>query len=153
MTAAQRSKAVKRRKEIWEALHPVKKGGKTVSTPGGTQQVGFASDTAASVGMTKQAINRHIARAEALGDDLDKVAGTSLLAKVSVRGLRKLQVRAPCVAGFTPFWGRTAAVAFLGEGEPGKVGLPSQSRVCPGAVPWDTALALSCRPSVLASVM
>lgn len=61
----------------------------------------------------KQAINQHIARAEALGDDLDKVAGTSLLAKVSVRALRKLQVRAARVAGFSPSWGRTAAVPCL----------------------------------------
>ena len=28
--------------------------------------------------MTKQAINQHIARAEALGDDLPRVTGTSL---------------------------------------------------------------------------
>ena len=40
---------------------------------------GFASDTAASTGMTKQAINRHLARADALGDTtLDKITGTSL---------------------------------------------------------------------------
>lgn len=70
LTNAQRTRTVKRRREIWEALHPVQKGGKTVSTPGGTQQVGFASDTATSAGMTKQSINQHLARAEALGDDL-----------------------------------------------------------------------------------
>ena len=28
--------------------------------------------------MTKQAINRHVARADALGDDLERVVGTSL---------------------------------------------------------------------------
>ena len=70
--------AIKRRKTIWEALHPADKGGKTVSTLGGEQQVGFASDTAAAAGMTKQAINQHLARAEALGDDLPRVTGTSL---------------------------------------------------------------------------
>ena len=42
------------------------------------QKKGFASSTAESTGMTKQAINRHIARAEALGDDLDRMVGTSL---------------------------------------------------------------------------
>lgn len=39
---------------------------------------GFAASTAAAAGMTKQAINRHLARAEALGDDLPRVTGTSL---------------------------------------------------------------------------
>lgn len=67
-----------RRKVIWEALHPVEQGGKTVSTLGGEQKVGFAADTAVAAGMTKQAINQHVARADALGDDLGRVAGTSL---------------------------------------------------------------------------
>lgn len=40
-------------------------------------QQGFASSTAESTGMTKQAINRHVARAEALGDDINEVVGTS----------------------------------------------------------------------------
>lgn len=78
LTPAQRAYAIKRRKEIWEALHPSEKGGKTVSTLGGNQQVGFASDTASSAGMTKQAINQHIARAEALGPAINDVIGTSL---------------------------------------------------------------------------
>ena len=41
------------------------------------QTQGFASSTAESTGMTKQAINRHVARAEALGDDINEVVGTS----------------------------------------------------------------------------
>ena len=136
LTAAQRSKAVKRRKEIWEALHPVIKQrveavAEAVESSGAacaeTQarvsvrgRVGegrpaeFASETAAVTGESKSQINRHIARAEVLGDDLDKVAGTSLLAKVSVRALRKLQVRAPCVAGFSPFLGRTSRRRLFG---------------------------------------
>lgn len=36
----------------------------------------FASETANVAGEPKRSINQHIARAEALGDDLDKVAGT-----------------------------------------------------------------------------
>jgi hypothetical protein len=78
----------KRRKEIWEALHPIKPqrfesvfdalctdvetGGKTVSTclsdgrkAGPQHEQGFAASTAAAAGMTKQAINQHLARAEA----------------------------------------------------------------------------------------
>lgn len=38
----------------------------------------FAANTAAASGQSKQDINRHLARAEALGDDLDAVVGTSL---------------------------------------------------------------------------
>lgn len=78
-------KAIKRRKAIWEALHPGETGGKTLSTclsdgraAGPQHEQGFAASTAAAAGMTKQAINQHLARAEALGDDLPRVTGTSL---------------------------------------------------------------------------
>ena len=60
-------------------------GGKTLSTclsdgraAGPQHEQGFAASTAAAAGMTKQAINQHLARAEALGDDLPRVTGTSL---------------------------------------------------------------------------
>ena len=83
--ASQRAQAIKRRKAIWEALHPVETGGKTLSTclsdgraAGPQHEQGFAASTAAAAGMTKQAINQHLARAEALGDDLPRVTGTSL---------------------------------------------------------------------------
>lgn len=99
LTNGQRSKAVKRRSEIWEALHPVEKGGKTVPTLGGDQNVGFASDTAAAAGMTKRAINQHLARAEALGEDLDKVIGTSLDKGVELDALKAMppEQRAPLI--------------------------------------------------------
>ena len=42
------------------------------------QEKGFAASTAAVAGMTKQAINQHLARAEALGDDLERITGTSI---------------------------------------------------------------------------
>ena len=76
LTASQRAQAIKRRKAIWEALHP--ESGKTVSTLGGRGNTSFAAETSEVAGMTKQAINQHLARAEALGDDLPRVAGTSL---------------------------------------------------------------------------
>ncbi len=38
----------------------------------------FAADTAKVTGESKSQINRHVARAEALGDDLPRVTGTSL---------------------------------------------------------------------------
>ncbi|MEI2746796.1 MAG: hypothetical protein V9G22_15935 [Ottowia sp.] len=37
---------------------------------------GFAASTATAAGMTKQAINQHLARADALGDDLERIKDT-----------------------------------------------------------------------------
>lgn len=91
----QRAQAIKRRRQIWDALHPdnqrfdsvwdaLEPGGKTLSTrsEGGKFAAGndgggkgFAASTAAAAGMTKQAINQHLARAEALGDDLERIKG------------------------------------------------------------------------------
>ena len=72
-----------RGKQIWEALHPVDTGGKSLSTclsdgrkAGPQHEQGFAAATATAAGMTKQAINQHLARAEALGDDLERITGT-----------------------------------------------------------------------------
>ena len=115
LTASQRSSYSKRRKVIWEALHPVPSqkfervwdalpidaGGNLeveqvippqVTSHGGArpQTKSFASETAASTGMTKQAINRHIARADALGDDIDRLVGTSLDKGVELDALMKL---------------------------------------------------------------
>ena len=71
--ADERAQAIKRRKAIWEALHP---GGKLE-----VAQVAPPQDAAhggAVTGESKRRINEHLARAEALGDDLPRVAGTSL---------------------------------------------------------------------------
>ncbi len=70
LTPAQRAQAIARRKQIWEALHP--EGGKTVPTPGGKQQFGFAADTCAAAGLTKRAVNQHLSRAATLGCSLLK---------------------------------------------------------------------------------
>lgn len=70
LTAAQRASAIKRRKQIWEALHP--NSGNSFSTIPTDEPRGrgrppeFASETAAAAGMTKQAINQHLSRADAL---------------------------------------------------------------------------------------
>ena len=126
LTNSQRAKAVKRRKEIWEALHPVRQrfdsgfdalgtveGAMTeaeerqqvepvippVAKHGHAQEKSFAAATADASGMTKQAINRHLARAEALGDDLDKVTGTSLDKGVELDALKAMtpEQRAPLI--------------------------------------------------------
>ena len=102
----------KRRKQIWEALHPEEIAVRQVvalqsdetevesEVPpqfigqlGGArpQTKGFAASTAEATGMTKQAINRAIARADALGDEaLAKVVNTSLDSGVELDALAKL---------------------------------------------------------------
>lgn len=50
----------------------------------------FAAETAAITGESKSQINRHIARADALGDDLDRLVGTSLDKGVELDALIKL---------------------------------------------------------------
>lgn len=106
LTAAQRSKAVKRRREIWEALHPVSKiaVGQLVppqspSSMARPQEKAFAAETAAITGESKRDVNRHLARAEALGDDLDKVTGTSLDKGVELDALKAMppEQRAPLI--------------------------------------------------------
>jgi hypothetical protein len=76
LTASQRSKAVKRRREIWGALHPVEKVqvGQVVPPESATgykqpppQEKAFAAETAEASGMTKSSINRHLARPVAQG--------------------------------------------------------------------------------------
>lgn len=74
LTPAQRAIAIKRRKQIWEALHP--ESGNTVPTLGGRGNVGFSADTCAAAGITKRSLNEHLSRADALGDDLAAVTGT-----------------------------------------------------------------------------
>jgi len=38
----------------------------------------FAAETAAITSKSKSQVNRHLSRAEALGDDIDRLVGTSL---------------------------------------------------------------------------
>ena len=75
--ASQRAQAIKRRKAIWEALHP-----NTVQNldekRGPGRPTEFATDTAKVSGESRSGIYQHLARAEALGDDLPRVTGTSL---------------------------------------------------------------------------
>ena len=75
----QRAKAIKRRKEIWEAMRPQQVGQVVppVSKHGHAQPHEFAADTSRASGESKRDVNRHLARAEALGEDLDEVAGAN----------------------------------------------------------------------------
>ncbi|WP_299313516.1 ParB N-terminal domain-containing protein [uncultured Halomonas sp.] len=99
LTAAQRASAIKRRKALWEQRHgePKETGGTTCPTSlkdgrkaGPQHERQFASDTAERTGQSKKDINRHVSRAEALGDDLEAVTGTSLDKGVELDALKKL---------------------------------------------------------------
>ncbi len=110
LSVAQRAHYSKRRKEIWEALHPepsVDYGredggdgdlevGQAVPPQdyghGGArpQTKSFAAETAAITGQSKRDINRNVARAEAIGDDLLRLTGTSLDKGVELDALAKL---------------------------------------------------------------
>lgn len=93
LSAAQRAKAIKRRKEIWEAMRPQNLGGASCATQHKDRpqnQKEFAADTAGASGESKAQVNRHLARAEALGDDLDEVAGTSLDKGVELDALKDM---------------------------------------------------------------
>lgn len=50
----------------------------TIASRGAGRPKEFAAATSEAAGMTKRSINEHLARAEALGNDLDRVTGTSL---------------------------------------------------------------------------
>lgn len=98
LTASQRAQAIRRRKQIWEALHPEEiQVGKVCPPESVTgykqppqQEKGFAASTAAVSGESKRSINQHLARAEAIGDDLERVTGTSLDKGVELDALAKL---------------------------------------------------------------
>jgi len=111
LTAAQRSSAIRRRKEIWTALHP-EESGRNSPTLGGRGNTSFASETAEVSGESKRRINEHLARAEALSDDLDEVVGTSLDKGVELDALGKYNPAE--VAAWTPEQ-RRAAIASLPE--------------------------------------
>ena len=109
LSVAQRAHYSKRRKEIWEALHPEpsvdygrEDGGEEeiqvaqVAPPElgykkpPPQTKGFAAATAEVTGESKAQINRNVARAEAIGDDLLRLTGTSLDKGVELDALAKL---------------------------------------------------------------
>ena len=79
---------------FWMALHPeqVEQVVPPVAKHGHAQTKAFAASAANCTGMTKRSINRHFARAEVLGDDLDCLMGTTLDKGVELDELEKLPV-------------------------------------------------------------
>lgn len=95
LTASQRAYSIKRRKELWEQRHPEIQVGQLVPPEIGyknppKQEKSFAADTAERTGQSKKDINRHVSRAEALGDDLQEITGTSLDKGVELDALKGL---------------------------------------------------------------
>jgi hypothetical protein len=96
-----------RRRQIWEAMHPGERVVKTdaesnlpaeqarqivvpVAKHGHAQAKAFAAETASVTGENVRNIQRHLARAEALGDTLlDRITGTSLDKGVELDALVK----------------------------------------------------------------
>lgn len=95
LSPAQVAEHLKRRKALWERRQEngntvsVSKVGKGGAGPGRGHE-GFASETAAATGVTKQAVNKAVSRATALGDDIKDVAGTSLDKGVELDALAKM---------------------------------------------------------------
>jgi len=91
LSAAQRAKAIKRRKEIWEAMRPNSgSSGATIHRERAGRPQEFATETATASGESKAQVNKHLARAEALGEYLDEIAGTSLDKGVELDALKDL---------------------------------------------------------------
>lgn len=79
LTTAQVSEVSKRRKEIYEAPYPEMKAKADATAARKTSDnLSFVSATASATGMNRRTIERAVARADALGDGLKAVQGTSL---------------------------------------------------------------------------
>lgn len=85
LSPAQHAEHLKRRKDIWAVLQNPDK----LSEFGGRGHKGFASDTASKTGVDGRTVRRDVARAEALGDDIRAVVGTSLDKGVELDALAK----------------------------------------------------------------
>ena len=108
LTPAQEAVALSRRKAIYEALHPETKAGVAGAHASNRAQgrdaadnlsVAFTSATSQATGKDERTIRRAAARGAALGDDLEKIAGTSLDKGVEIDALAKMtpEQRAPII--------------------------------------------------------
>ena len=107
MSPAEEAAHLKRRKEIWAELQSaqVEPVESKRADGRGHRQAEFAKDTSARSGKSKPTINRAIHRAEALGDDITRVKGTSLDKGV------ELKSRFMCFRSrLSAFWSRLPGV-------------------------------------------
>jgi len=95
LTPAQEASAVFRRKFIYEQLHPETKAeafkGNRHTGSLADDNLSFTRATADATGKDKRTVERAAARGEALGDDLNDIAGTSLDKGVELDALVKME--------------------------------------------------------------
>ena len=92
LTPAQEAYQVSRRKEVYEALHPETSHGGNGSSGKfcHTNTASFVADTSRQTGKAERTLRLDASRGEALGQDLKRVAGTSLDKGVELDALAKL---------------------------------------------------------------
>jgi ParB family chromosome partitioning protein len=100
LTAAQRALLTRRRKELYEAMHPETKQGGAKGNAGkgrgkapsikGPKTGSFIADTATRTGKSRSSIKADATRGKRLGDDLARVAGTSLDKGAELDALAKM---------------------------------------------------------------
>ena len=105
LTPSQRAKFTAARKKAYVAAHPETRHGATPGKAGGgkvaaaknAKFASFVDDTSGKTGRSKRSIEVDVARAEALGDVIERVSGTSLERGVELDALVKLS-EADCEA-------------------------------------------------------
>jgi hypothetical protein len=93
LTSAQEAAAVTRRKAIYLELYPETAAGAAgghAKHGSASDNLSFAESTAGATGKDRRTIERAAARGEALGDDLNDIAGTSLDKGVELDALAKM---------------------------------------------------------------
>lgn len=94
LSPAERALHIERRKAIYERLHPetkpTKDGGRNRRQVGDDNQR-FTKDTAAKTGQSERKVQRDATRARRLGDDLKRVANTSLDKGAELDALARLK--------------------------------------------------------------
>lgn len=90
LTPAQRASAIKRRKEIRQSMNPELVPDSGINSKGPGRPVEFATETSKATGENPKRIREHLSRAEALGDDLEEVVGTSLDKGVELDALKAI---------------------------------------------------------------
>jgi len=92
LSPAEEAYQTARRKEIYEALHPETRHGVAGAAArwDAADKLSFASSTAKATGKDVRTVERNAARGEALGEDLKRVAGTSLDKRVELDALAHL---------------------------------------------------------------
>ena len=93
LTPSQEAAAIMRRKQIYEEIHPETKAEANASSARKTSDnLSFVSSTSSATSKDRRTIERAAARGEALGADLDAIAGTSLDKGVELDALAKMPV-------------------------------------------------------------